>query len=201
MSSAQHHWDTIYASRSLVSTIDYAQYVASHIKPSSHPSLLDIGCGDGRDSLFFAQQGFSVTAVDFSEIAIAKLLKQSSAITTFVQDIRTIDFPEQSFDVVYAHLSLHYFDDQTTDAIFQTIYRILRKDGLFFIRCKSIHDPFYGQGTKIGKDMFFLEHERHFFSCEYMREKLHHFDVLSLQETSSSYDQKKSFFIEAIARK
>jgi SAM-dependent methyltransferase len=35
--------------------------------------VLDLGCGYGRDSLYFAQQGFEVVALDFSPAAIAML--------------------------------------------------------------------------------------------------------------------------------
>jgi len=36
---------------------------------------LDIGCGDGRDTLFLASAGFSITAIDVSAVALDKLMK------------------------------------------------------------------------------------------------------------------------------
>jgi hypothetical protein len=85
--------------------------------------------------------------------------------------------------------------------LFEKIYRMLKWDGLFFVRCKSTKDPFYGKGALMGPDMFFDGHLRHFFSRDYLKEKLHNYDILSLEETSSSYNNKTSSFVEAIVRK
>ena len=60
------------------------------------------------------------------------------------------NFENQSFDVIYAHLSLHYFDDLIIDRIMDNLHRILRKGGMIFIKCKSIDDPLFGQGEEVG---------------------------------------------------
>ncbi len=39
---------------------------------------LDAGCGDGRNSLWLAKQGFDVTAIDSSPVAIAKVIHQAN---------------------------------------------------------------------------------------------------------------------------
>lgn len=197
----QEKWNETYMRRKIVSTVDFAKKALSFLEIQPGATILDIGCGDGRDSMFFAQKGLHVTAIDFSEVAIAKLQKHSPSITAIVKDIATMDFPHATFDAVYAHLSLHYFDDKKTTAIFQKVYDLLRDNGFFFVRCKSIHDPLYKKGQKIEEDMFLFEHARHFFSVSYMKDKLHNFDILSLDETTASYDGKRSCFVEAVARK
>jgi ubiquinone/menaquinone biosynthesis C-methylase UbiE len=185
----------------MVATLDYAKKAFEQLRSKHGCTLLDIGCGDGRDSIYFEEQGVKVTAIDFSEEAISRLKKKAPKINAIVKEIQHMDFPDASFDAIYAHLSLHYFDDSTTDTIFGNIYRMLKPGGLLFVRCKSIHDPFYGKGEKVGDDMFLLKHVRHFFSKEYMQNKLRKFVVLSLDETSSFYDGKDSCFVEAVACK
>lgn len=200
-SSAQQNWNKTYKVRNMVSTLDYAKNAFGKFQLKPRSSLLDIGCGDGRDALYFSAQGLQVTAIDFSEEAIGKIKKEYPHINALVLDILNMDFPDASFDVVFAHLSLHYFDDPKTDTVFHTIHRILKPKGLFFVRCKSIHDPLYGKGEEVGKDMFLLKHVRHFFSEEYMKEKLREFEICSLQQRVSDYDGKRSCFVEAVARK
>jgi ubiquinone/menaquinone biosynthesis C-methylase UbiE len=116
-------------------------------------------------------------------------------------NILDMNFPDASFDAIYAHLSLHYFSDEITDTIFQNVHRMLKAGGYFFVKCKSTIDPLCGKGEMLEKDMYFLDHQRHFFSKEYMKDKLGIFNVLSLEATSASYEGKISRFIEAIGQK
>ena len=186
---------------------DFAKKSFSGIKKRSLKTLLDIGCGVGIDSVFFAQKGLRVTAVDFSESGIEKLNqsikdKKIKTIIPVLSDITNLKFSPSSFDVIYAHLSLQYFDNRTTTKIFNKLYEILYPKGLFFIKCKSTDDRRYGKGKEIEKDMYKLKgHNRHFFSKEYMAEKLKKFKILKIETTSSTYKENRSSFIEAVAAK
>lgn len=177
------------------------------IKSKNLKDILDLGCGDGRDSFYFANRGLNVTAVDFSESGINHikeecLKKDIPNIVGVNQRIEGLNLGGKMFDIIYAHLSLHYFNDRTTTQIFKRLYDSLNEGGLFFLKCKSKKDYLYGKGKKIGDDMFDLEgHIRHFFDKDYMREKLKRFKVLKIRRTSSVYRQYKSSFIEAIAMK
>ena len=203
--SEEEYWKTKWDNRELEEANDFARRSFSQIKDKDFKTLLDLGCGDGRDSLFFASEGLNVTSVDFSESGIKKLNELSKEnglnINAIQTDIRKINFPDNSFDVIYAHLSLHYFDDEITTQIFEKLSRILKKDGLIFIKCKSVEDALYGKGEEIEKDMYKKGHIRHFFSEEYMKEKLRNFKILEVRKTSSVYHQYESNFIEAVGTK
>jgi len=204
--SEEEHWKTKWDKREIEEANDFARRSFSQIKDKDFKSLLDLGCGDGRDTLFFASKGLNVTSVDFSESGILKLnelikKKSLSNIKAIQTDIRKINFSDDSFDVIYAHLSLHYFDDKITTQIFDKLSRILKKGGMIFIKCKSVEDALYGQGEKVGEDMYKKGHLRHFFSEDYMKEKLRNFKILDVRKTSSVYHQYKSNFIEAVATK
>ena len=65
--------------------------------------ILDLGCGSGRDSLYFLQKGYDVTAVDASE----EMVKLSSELTknkTLYLKIQDIDFQNQ-FDGIWKSIS------------------------------------------------------------------------------------------------
>lgn len=174
---------------------------------SKRRTLLNLGCGNGADSLYFAKKGLMVTAVDWSSNALHQLgetIKRHGIknVKVVQQDIAKMSLKSNSFDIVYAHLSLHYFDDKTTRKIFDYIHEVLEPDGLFFVKCKSVWDKFYGLGRKIDEDVYeYHGHLRHFFSKDYMIDLLKKFQVIKVRRTSSFYYDYRHFFIEAIAKK
>lgn len=172
------------------------------IKNKKFKTLLEVGCGMGQDSLYFASKGFKVTALDFSASGIKKLKTQENKdVKYFLKDLRSASFKNNSFDVIYAHLSLHYFNDFETTKIFKKLHKALKPGGYIFIKCKSVDDSLYGKGQKMGKDMYKKGHVRHFFSKEYMKEQLKDFKIIKIRKTSSVYNIYKSAFIEAVAKK
>jgi ubiquinone/menaquinone biosynthesis C-methylase UbiE len=177
---------------------------------SKHKTLLDLGCGTGRDSLYFAHKGLKVTAADWSQSGLDQLKKlvekrkiaNLDNLDVIQQDISKLTFKPNSFDVIYAHLSLHYFDDKTTKEIFNKLYSILKRDGLLFVKCKSTDDMLYGQGHKLEENMYERQnHVRHFFDKDYMTALLAKFQISKVRRSSSVYHSYKSSFIEAIAKK
>jgi SAM-dependent methyltransferase len=111
----------------------------------------------------------------------------------------TLPFADRSFDAVYAHLSVHYFDDAVTRSVFAEMRRVLRPGGFLFVKCKSVDDCLYGVGEQIGPDMFRSDHTRHFFSRDYLQSMLSEFDIVSLRKSSAAYHGKRSAFVQAVA--
>jgi tellurite methyltransferase len=74
-------------------------------------AVVDLGCGDGRNALYLAEQGFQVWAVDISAAGIEKLNRVAQArrvsVTTEVCDMRAYRFPRQ-FDLVVCSGCLHF---------------------------------------------------------------------------------------------
>src|SRR5947209_1582951 len=74
-------------------------------------TVLDLGCGTGRHSLWLAEQGAIVTAVDFSEgmLAEARCKPEASEVRSLVHDLHeTLPFPAGSFDLVVSGLVLEH---------------------------------------------------------------------------------------------
>ena len=74
--------------------------------------ILDIGCGDGKNSLYLAGQGYAkVDAFDLSENAIAKMnriaAKSGLTVNAFAQDLRTFTFAKP-YDLILSFGTLHF---------------------------------------------------------------------------------------------
>lgn len=101
--------------------------------------VLEIGCGYGRDSIFFARQGFKVIAVDYSTKALDILNEKLSGcsetrnIETIHCDVcKGIPSGDEYFDAVYSFLLFPVgFSDLQIDFVFSEIHRVLRNNGLF----------------------------------------------------------------------
>jgi ubiquinone/menaquinone biosynthesis C-methylase UbiE len=171
-----------------------------------HSKILELGCGQGQDAVYFAKQGHEVAATDFSDIVIEKN-KQRHQIPglTFGQlDIsRPMPFANETFDVVYSSLSLHYFTDGVTKNIFKELARILKTNGQLSFVVKSIKDFYYDKGTEIEKDMYdFNGDAKHFFSEAYVKECLSgDYEIVKLESGEKQFFTYPAAYIKTIARK
>jgi tellurite methyltransferase len=88
--------------------------VAMQLPPAA--SVLDLGCGEGRNAIFLAECGFRVTAVDISEAGIRKLnalaRERQLDIRSEVADMRTYRFPDM-FDLIVSHGCLHLVERES----------------------------------------------------------------------------------------
>lgn len=108
MSKAQTYWDTTYLNNTDWGNkypTDYLDRILPQLKPDA--KILDLGCGEGRNSLYLATLGFEVYSMDISKIAIERLnhsrkFNSGTIIHAWVGDI--LDFSiERQFDLVIAY--------------------------------------------------------------------------------------------------
>jgi SAM-dependent methyltransferase len=93
--------------------------------------VLEIGCGLGTDGAQFAKAGAVYTGIDLTDAAIElaqKRFEQFGLQGEFqVADAENLQFPDESFDVVYSHGVLHHTPD--ISAAVQEIHRVLKPGG------------------------------------------------------------------------
>lgn len=108
-----------------------ARFLAMSQAEGKH-TLLEIGVGAGRDSLFFQEHGLTVTAVDLSPAMVA--LCREKGIDTQVVDFASLaaHFGADRFDAVYAINCLLHVPKADLPPILHQIRTILRPDGLFY---------------------------------------------------------------------
>jgi len=128
-------------------TRDLDEVVTREILGELHfKSILEIGCGTGKNTLLFAQIGEQVKALDFSEEMIAQARRKSSAhnVEFIVADI-TQRWPvdDASIDLISCNLVLEHIEDLSH--IFAQAARVLTNNGQFFI--SELHPFRQYQGT------------------------------------------------------
>lgn len=157
-------------------------------------NLIDVGCGQGQDSRFFAEHGYEVTGIDFSKEGINFARGKSADLNidfTVLDIANPLPFHNSSFDIVYSHLALHYFDKLTTKEIFEELTRILKPGGILAVFVNSIHDPEYNTGKKIEEDYFLIGNmQKRYFSKETLFSFTGRFETLILDENGETYKDR-----------
>lgn len=155
--------------------------------------VLELGAGQAQDGCYFAEAGYGVTATDIEDSAL-KLAKQKATEKSVHVDFMNVDlrdelpFEAESFDVVYAHLSLHYFDKETTLRLFGEIQRVLKKGGVFAFFVNSVNDPEYKTGKELEPDYYLINQTaKRYFSEKTAREFAQWFDVNLLDDLGETY--------------
>ena len=100
-------------------------------------SILDVGCGPGRDSAFFVSCGFSVVGVDLSEELLSIAKKRVPTATFKKQDLRKLSFPKETFHGIWANASLLHIKRSEVTGVLQRFYEVLKPDGILFILIKE----------------------------------------------------------------
>ena len=173
--ASKEHWDNYYNKKKNAPQFPspFAEYVATNI--SENTRLLEIGCGNGRDSIFFASKGHHVTAIDRSAAAIdfCRNLEIKSNIHFLDGDLSEIqDLDEDYFNIIYSRFVLHAM---TLDEEIETLKianRILAEGGKFFIECRSVNDPLYRKGEIISHTERVDGHYRRFIILDELCERL-----------------------------
>ncbi len=96
--------------------------------PQDHESLLDVGCGTGHWSKFFAALGYRVVGVDISQKMIEAADSQDTSDCIFqVSDACCLPFEERSFDIVTAMATLEFVSDVL--CALQEMFRCVKENG------------------------------------------------------------------------
>lgn len=116
------------------------------LKYKTTGTVLDAGAGEGRNTLFLAEKGFDVEAVDLSKVGLDKLSKLAKErglkIKTKVADLNEIDWPV-SYDVIVSSFILHHLEIKDAEKFFAqmkehtnngglNVIALFTKDGDFF---------------------------------------------------------------------
>ena len=118
-------------------------------------SMLDIGAGKGRHALFFAEQGFEVSAVDLSESSVKiineEATKRNLKIDTRLADMTQLPYEDGQFDCVVCFHTIYHTDYSGVKKAIGEIERVLSDGGEAYITFNSKDSlSFNKEGAKDG---------------------------------------------------
>ena len=159
-------WDKVYSNDSSFfgeessnfALICYEDFIKYRVK-----RVLELGCGQGRDTIFFASHDLDVCAIDSSKVAIESL-KQSVGIENISIKLRQFDarqgipFGNKYFDAVYSHMFYNMrFTDMELSFLFEESSRVLKNNGLLYFSVRSDNDVLYNKGMKIDSNIYEID--------------------------------------------
>ncbi|WP_198358697.1 class I SAM-dependent methyltransferase [Streptomyces fildesensis] len=161
----RRHWQDTYAARPGMygeEPSNPAVHAASVFRTPGAMDVLELGAGHGRDALFFAREGFTVQATDFSAVGLEQLRDAArfqgveERVTTAVHDVREpLTLPDASVDAVFAHMLLCMaLSTKEIHAAVGEVRRVLRPGGVFVYTVRHTGDAHYGTGTGHGDDIW-----------------------------------------------
>lgn len=94
-------------------------------------SLLEIGAGPGHYARFFQDSGLTVVCTDLSPQMVR--LCRAKGLTAYAMDFLSLDFPDSSFDAVFALNCLLHVPKEDLPRVLQRIRALLKPGGLFYL--------------------------------------------------------------------
>jgi len=194
----KEHWESVYCTSSnrfggepsSIGTDALALF-----KEAGARRVLELGCGQGRDTLFLLRNGIGVIGLDYSETCLCHLAERAAHLDLdgFVDlkqhDIRgSIPLPDASVDGCFSHM---FFTMELTEfeleRIFKEVLRVLRPGGLNIYSVRNVNDPHYRKGIHRGEDMWEMNRfVVHYFSEEKVERLADGYEIVSVDEFEES---------------
>jgi SAM-dependent methyltransferase len=192
---AQHlQWERTYAIRADffgAGASDPARAALERFEPAKVQDLLELGSGQGRDTLLFLAAGLRVTAIDYASDGLEQIARRAraagteEALTLIPADVRRPLPPDDaSFDACYSHMLFNMaLTTSELEALAAELKRVVRPGGLVVYTVRNTSDPHFGAGIDHGDAMFetggFIVH---FFDRQLVTRLSGGFDLLDIAE-------------------
>lgn len=103
--------------------------------------VLDLGIGQGRNSIPLAELGFNVTGVDYSTKCLEICKNTCNKLNLVKSDIRTFDIEKDKYDMILSGYVLHFLHKNDSYKIVENIKNNIKDHGIVYISVFSLEDP------------------------------------------------------------
>lgn len=203
----QHpHWENTFAKKPDMfgqQPSEPARKALEVFKRGGFTKILELGGGQGRDTIFFAQNGLHVSVLDYAETGVKVIAQKADAlglsrlIIPIRHDIRDpLPFDDASFDACYSHmLYCMALGTPELEQLSLEVCRVLKPGGLNVYTVRHTGDPQYGTGIARGEEMYEISGGFivQFFTREKVEQLARGFDILSIGEFQEGTLPRKLF--------
>ncbi len=165
------HYDR-HAQQFFAGTIDHdvSQNVAALLEAIAGPgpfTLLDLGCGPGRDLKTFSALGHRAIGLDGSSEFVA-MARAWSGCEVWRQDFLHLDLPKKMFDGVYANASLFHVPSVALPGVLAALHDTLKPGGVLFSSNPRGHNEEGWSGPRYGSWYDYPTWERHLVAAGFL---------------------------------
>lgn len=210
------YWNAFYAGRhpDLENPSSFARVVLTKVAPGS--LMFELGCGNGRDALFFAGQGVRMVGCDRSAVAIETLGSRPDLSkfrhpprflhADFAELTRVYDASHEPLDAVYSRFTLHAIPAEIQSAALSWAAVHLGPGGQLLIEVRSVKGSLYGKGEQVERDAFIHDgHYRRFLRLEELSAEVEGLGLAIVEATEAAgvavYKDDDPVVIRLTARK
>jgi 2-polyprenyl-3-methyl-5-hydroxy-6-metoxy-1,4-benzoquinol methylase len=147
MKSSTDTWESAYTQVELLWGLKPDNLLVSYASLMPQGSVLDLGAGEGRNALFFAQKGYDVLGVELSSTAIERCTERAKEaglnFTGKVGNLVELDIEAERYALIIAAMVMQFLKPSESQAVLQRLIKGLRPNGLIYITTFSIEDPGY----------------------------------------------------------
>jgi SAM-dependent methyltransferase len=138
------------------------QYAVDLFNREHLQEVLELGAGQGRDTISFLTAGFNVTAVGYESDSLLAVRERTESLGladrlhATVHHVRTrLPYPDASFDAVYSHMLFNMaLTTPEVDALAAEVRRVTRPSGVHVYTVRHVGDAHYRAGVSRGDAMY-----------------------------------------------
>ncbi len=180
----KNYWDNYYNDfKGVLKPSSFSKHCKKFLK-NYKGNIYDIGCGNGRDTIFFNKNKLKCIGLDQSSAVIKLNKKKFKKIKNNFIKKNFVSFPYKNIKKnfsIYSRFTIHTINKKQEKILINKIKKLKKLDYLF-IEARTIYDELFGIGKKIGKNEFLTSHYRRFINPQELKKEIKkHFKIIEFK--------------------